>query len=36
MVSHKLPLERVKDAMNAISTNYRLDEKEVMKIVIET
>ena len=36
MVSHKLPLERVQDAMNAISTNYRLDDKEVRKIVIAT
>ena len=36
MVSHKLPLERIKDAMDAISTNYRLDDKEVRKIVIVT
>ncbi len=34
MISHQLPLERVKDAMDAISTNYRLDDKEVRKIVI--
>jgi threonine dehydrogenase-like Zn-dependent dehydrogenase len=34
MVSHKLPLERVGDAMKAISTDYRLDGKEVRKIVI--
>jgi len=36
MISHKLPLERVKDAIDAISTNYRLDDKEVRKIVIAT
>ena len=36
MVSHKLPLERVQDAIDAISTNYRLDDKEVIKIVIAT
>jgi len=36
IISHKLPLERVKDAIDAISTNYRLDDKEVRKIVIAT
>jgi L-iditol 2-dehydrogenase len=34
MVSHTLPLERLGDVMNAISTDYRLDGKEVKKIVI--
>jgi L-iditol 2-dehydrogenase len=36
MVSHKLPLEGIKNAIDAISTNYRLDDKEVRKIVIAT
>ena len=34
MVSHKLPLERLGDVMTAISTDYRLDGKEVGKVVI--
>jgi L-iditol 2-dehydrogenase len=34
IVSHKLPLERLGDAMTALSTDYRLDGKEVCKIVI--
>ena len=34
MVSHKLPLERLGDVMTAISTDYRLDGKEVRKVVI--
>ncbi len=33
-ISHKLPLERCEDAMKAIMGNYRLDGKEVNKIVI--
>jgi len=33
-VSHKLPLERCQDAMDAIMGNYRLDGEEVNKIVI--
>ncbi len=33
-VSHKLPLERCEDAMKAIIGGYRLDEREVKKIVI--
>lgn len=33
-VSHKLPLERCEDAMKAIMGNYRLDGKEVKKIVM--
>ena len=33
-VSHKLPLERCEDAMKAIMGNYRLDGREVKKIVI--
>ena len=35
MVSHKLPLERCKDAMEAMIGGYRLDGKEVRKIVIQ-
>lgn len=34
MVSHILPLDRLGDVMRAISTDYRLDGKEVRKIVI--
>ena len=34
MISHKLPLDRLGDVMTAISTDYRLDGKEVGKIVI--
>jgi threonine dehydrogenase-like Zn-dependent dehydrogenase len=34
IVSHRLPLERLGDAMNALSTDYRLDGKEVCKVVI--
>jgi L-iditol 2-dehydrogenase len=34
IVSHTLPLERVHDAMQSLSTNYRLDGKEVGKLVI--
>ena len=34
MVSHKLPLERLGDVMDALSTDYRLDGKEVRKVVI--
>lgn len=34
VISHQLPLERVPDAMTALSTGYRLDGKEVAKIVI--
>jgi len=34
VISHVLPLERVPDAMEALSTKYRLDGKEVAKIVI--
>jgi threonine dehydrogenase-like Zn-dependent dehydrogenase len=33
-VSHKLSLDRCGDAMNAVMSRYRLDEKEVNKIVI--
>ena len=36
IISHKLPLERVKDALDALSTNYRLDGDEVGKIAIVT
>ncbi|RLI27746.1 hypothetical protein DRO58_03635 [Candidatus Bathyarchaeota archaeon] len=35
IVSHKLPLERCKDAMEAMIEGYRLDGKEVRKIVIQ-
>jgi L-iditol 2-dehydrogenase len=34
LVSHKLPLSRVKDAMDTIGKSYRLDGKEVRKVVI--
>ena len=34
MVSHVLPLERLGDVMAAISTDYRLDGKEVGKVAI--
>ena len=34
MISHKLPLASVGDAMKALSTDYRLDGREVRKIVI--
>jgi threonine dehydrogenase-like Zn-dependent dehydrogenase len=34
MISHKLPLERLGDVMKTLSTDYRLDGKEVGKIVI--
>lgn len=34
LVSHKLPLERVADAMKTITEGYRLDGREVRKIVI--
>jgi len=34
-VSHKLPLERCRDAMEAIMKGYRLDGREVRKIVIQ-
>lgn len=34
MISHKLPLERLGDVMTAISPDYRLDGKEVGKVVI--
>lgn len=36
IVSHKLPLERVEDAMNSLMTDYRLDGREVRKIVISS
>lgn len=34
MVSHRLPLDRLGDAVRALSTNYRLDGVEVRKIAI--
>jgi len=34
MVSHVLPLERLDDVMKALSTDYRLDGKEVRKVAI--
>lgn len=34
LVSHKLPLERVQDAMVALSGDFRLDGEEVRKIAI--
>lgn len=34
LVSHQLPLSRVTDGMQALSTNYRLDGKEARKIAI--
>ena len=34
IVSHKLPIERVADAMKAIIEGYRLDGEEVRKIVV--
>ena len=34
MVSHTLPLSRVGEAIDALSTNYRLDGEEVRKIAI--
>ena len=34
MVSHRLPLERIGDAMKSLMTDYRLDGTEVRKIVI--
>ena len=34
VISHELPLERVPDAIQSLSTNYRLAGKEVGKIVI--
>ncbi|MBI4551796.1 MAG: zinc-binding dehydrogenase [Candidatus Latescibacteria bacterium] len=34
MVSHRLPLDRLGEAVNAISTNYRLDGVEVRKIAV--
>jgi len=34
MVSHRLPLERLGDAIQALSTNYRLDGVEARKIAI--
>ncbi len=35
VLSHKLPLERVGDAIEAMSQGYRLDGEEVRKLVIE-
>lgn len=34
LVSHKLPLEQVQDAMTALSGDYRLNGEEVRKIAI--
>jgi L-iditol 2-dehydrogenase len=35
IVSHRLPLERVEDACVALTTDYRLDGREVRKVAIE-
>ncbi len=35
LISHRLPLERAQDAMVALSTEYRLDGKEIRKIAID-
>jgi L-iditol 2-dehydrogenase len=34
IVSHRLPLERLSDAMEALTTSYRLDGREAVKIAI--
>jgi L-iditol 2-dehydrogenase len=34
LVSHRLPLERLGEGIQALSTNYRLDGAEVRKIAI--
>lgn len=36
MVSHRLPLNRLGDVMQSLSTDYRLDGEEVRKIVIDS